>query len=80
MNRHDQHLHNARIQREWAAMALRDSKYNQKRADEEYAAGNRILASQYSKEAEVDLAWHNKRMMIAKREESMANGRTGGRR
>lgn len=63
-----QHRHNAKLQKLWTANALRDARYNQKRAMQERKAGNRVLAGMYSQEAVVDLRWQGRRLRIAKRE------------
>lgn len=70
----EQHLHNAKLQRQWAAMAKRDATYNQKRAEAEIDAKNTILAAQYRKEASDDTNWFNRRIRIANYEERLARG------
>jgi hypothetical protein len=68
MRQYNQHHHIASLQRHWAANALKDAKYNMKRAKDEVKAGNRILAAGYAQEARWDMQWRNRRLKIAKKE------------
>ena len=74
MTPRDQHLHIAKLQRQWAAMAERDRKYNLKRAKEEKKAGNLILSRAYADEADRCEWWRAHRLKIAMKHEKMAKG------
>ena len=63
-----QHLHNATLQRQWAADAFRDAQYNQNRAAEERAKGNNVIAREYMQEAGFDKWWGARRVGWAKGE------------
>jgi hypothetical protein len=64
----NQHRHAAKLQRQWAASAMRDARYNAQRAVIERRAGNRVLSGMYHKEAGVDVYWGRRRLVDARKE------------
>lgn len=75
MTPREQHLHIAKLQRQWAAMAERDRKYNLTRAREEKKVGNFILARAYRDEADRCEWWRAHRTGIAMKHEKLAKKR-----
>jgi molybdate-binding protein len=68
MDIHRQHLQNARNQKLWRTLALKDAKYNLQKYHEHQRKGNYVLARGYKREAGFDLYWANRRGQIARRE------------
>ena len=54
MTPEQQHAHLAALQKRWRTDARKDENYNAHRAEVNLAAGNRVLAGGYSREAKLD--------------------------